>query len=92
MTPHREWLYEYERYNGNVFLGDESQKKIIGHGRVKLLLNDGRIKTLPDVLHILGLDRNLISASKMANASVKTVFEKDICKMVQGEMVLMRGV
>ena len=35
MTPHREWLSEYEKYNGNVFLGDDSPKKIMGHGRVK---------------------------------------------------------
>ena len=44
MTPHMEWFYEYEKYNGNVFRGDDSPKKITGHGRVKLLLNDGRIK------------------------------------------------
>jgi hypothetical protein len=31
MTPHREWLCEYERYDrGNVFLGDDSTIKIIG--------------------------------------------------------------
>ncbi|WP_156294609.1 C2HC-type zinc finger protein, partial [Serratia oryzae] len=23
MTPHREWFFEYEKYNGNVFLGDD---------------------------------------------------------------------
>ena len=45
MTPHREWFYEYEKYNGNVFLEDDSPKKITGRGRMKLLLNDGRIKT-----------------------------------------------
>jgi hypothetical protein len=42
----------------------------------------GRIKTLPDVLHILGLDRTLISVSKMDNAGVKKVFEKETCRMV----------
>ena len=82
MTPHREWFYEYEKYNGIVFLGDDLPKKIIGHGRVKLLLNDGRIKTLPSVLHIPGMPKNLISVSKMANAGVKTVFEKEKCKIV----------
>ena len=30
MTPHREWFYEYERYNGNVFLGDSLQRKSKG--------------------------------------------------------------
>ena len=92
MTPHREWFYEYERYNGNVFLGDDSPKKITGHGRVKLLLNYGRTKILPGVFHIPNLARNLISFSKMDDACVKTVLIKDICKMVQGAMVLMRRV
>ena len=82
MTPHREWFSEYEKYNGNVFLGDDSPNKIMRHGRVKLLLNDGRIKTLPGVLQIPGLVRNLVYVSKMADAGVKTVFEKDRCKMV----------
>ena len=40
MTPHREWFYEYEKYDGgDVFLRDESTSKIKGRGRVKLLLN-----------------------------------------------------
>jgi hypothetical protein len=43
MTPHREWFYEYE---------DELTTKILGRGRVNLLLKDGRIIALPGVLHI----------------------------------------
>ena len=58
MNPHEEWFYEYEKYNGNVFLGDDSPKKNIGRQRVNLLLNDGRIKTLPGVLHIPSLAKN----------------------------------
>ena len=92
ITPHREWFYEYEKHNGNVFLGDNSLKKNIVRSRVKLLLNNGRIKILLVVLHIPGLAINLISVGKMADAGVKTVFEKERCKMVQGAMVLMRGV
>jgi hypothetical protein len=43
MTPHREWFSEYEKYDGgDVFLGDDSTAKILGRGRVKLLLKDGR--------------------------------------------------
>jgi hypothetical protein len=31
MTPHKEWFYEYEMYDGgDVFLGDESITKIVG--------------------------------------------------------------
>ena len=41
MTPHTEWFAEYEKYVGSdVFLEDDSTTKILGRGRVKLLLND----------------------------------------------------
>eukprot|EP00253_Pinus_taeda_P017430 PITA_17430 len=92
-TPHREWFYEYEKYDGgDVFLGDDRKARIIGRGKVKLKLQGGRVRTLPGVLHIPALAKNLISLSKLDDASVKTVFEKDTCKMVRGALVLMRGV
>ena len=34
MTPHKEWFYEYGKYNGSVFLGDDSPKKNMGLRRV----------------------------------------------------------
>jgi hypothetical protein len=93
MTPHREWFCKYERYDGgNVFLCNDSTTKIIGRGRVKLRLIDGRIRTLPGVLHIPSLARSMISIRKMDDAGVKTIFQKETCKMVQGAMVLLRGV
>jgi hypothetical protein len=77
MTPHREWFYGYEKYDGgDVFLGDDSTTKILGRGRVKLLLKYGRIRALPGVLHIPKLARSLISISKMEDAGVDTVFGK----------------
>jgi len=87
-TPHREWFCEYEKYDGgDVFLGDDRKARIIGHGKVKLKLQGGRVRMLPGVLHILALD-----IRKMDDAGVKTVFEKDTCKMVQGALGLMQGV
>ena len=55
-------------------------------------LQIGRVRTLPGVLHIPALARNLIFVSKLDDASVKTVFDKDTCKMVRGALVLMLGV
>ena len=41
MTPNREWLCEYEKYNGgDVYFGYDSPANIIGRGRVKLKLKD----------------------------------------------------
>ena len=83
MTPHREWFSEYEKYDGgDVFLGYDSTSKIMGCGRVKSLLKDGRIRTLPGVLHIPKLARSLISISKLDDAGVDTVLGKGTCKMV----------
>jgi hypothetical protein len=93
MTPHREWFFEYEKYDGgDVFLGDDSTTKIMGCGRVKLLLKDGRIRTLLGVLHIPKLARSLIYVSKLDDAGVDNILGKDTCNMVRGEMVFMRGV
>eukprot|EP00253_Pinus_taeda_P034553 PITA_34553 len=72
--------------------GDDRKARIIGRGEVKLKLQGGRVRTLPGVLHIPALARNLISISKLDDAGVKTAFEKDTCKMVRGALVLMWGV
>ena len=93
MTPHKERFYEYEKYyGGNFFLGDDSTTRIIGQGKVKLRIIYGRIRTLPSVLHIPGLARNLIFVSKMDDARVKAIFEKETCMMVRGAIVLLKGV
>jgi hypothetical protein len=93
MTLDREWFYKYERYDrGNFFLGVDSITRIIGWGKVKLRRIYGRIRTLISVLHIPGLAKNLIYASKMDDAGVKKIFEKETCRMVRGEMMLLKGV
>jgi len=45
-------------------------------------LQGGRVRTLPGVLHIPALARNMISVSKLDDVGVKTMFEKDTYKMV----------
>jgi hypothetical protein len=93
MTPRREWFCEYERYDGgNFLLGDDLTTKIIVLGKVKLRFIYGRIITLPGILHIPGLARNFIYVRKIDDAGVKTILEKETCKMVRGSMVLLKGV
>eukprot|EP00253_Pinus_taeda_P018277 PITA_18277 len=72
--------------------GDYRKVRILGHGKVKLKLQGGRVRTLPGVLHIPALARNLISESRLDDTSVKIVLKKDTCKMVQEVLVLMRGI
>eukprot|EP00253_Pinus_taeda_P010242 PITA_10242 len=89
-NPHTEWFCEYEKYDGgDIFLGDDRQARIVGRGNVNLKLEAGRVRTLPSVLHITALARNMISVSKLDDAGVKTLFKKHTYKMVQGALVLM---
>jgi hypothetical protein len=44
------------------------------------------------VLHILGLERNMIYVSKMSDVGPHTFFQKDSCNMLRGVMALMKGV
>ena len=73
-------------------MGDDRKDRIVGHGKVKLKSQGGRVTTLPNVLHILALAGNLISISKLDDVGVKIVFEKDTSKMVRGAQLLMQGV
>jgi len=83
MTPHMEWFYKYESYDGgDILLGDNSIYKIIIHGRFKVRFKDDRVKTLPGVLYILGLDRNPFSISKMSGVGIQVIFNKDSYNMV----------
>ena len=74
---------DYDEQYGDVYLGDDSPASIIGHGRFKLKLEDGRIRTLPGVLHIPNIARNLISVGKMDVAGVNIVCGDGGCKMVR---------
>ena len=82
-TPHREWFCEYEKYDdGDVFLGDDKKYRIVRHGKFKLKLQGGSIRTLVGVFHIPEFARNLIFVRKIDDAGVKIVFKKDTYKMV----------
>jgi hypothetical protein len=48
----------------------------MGHGRVKMLPKDGRIRNLHGVLDIPYLSRSLISVSKLDDAGVDTLLRK----------------
>jgi len=83
-TPYREWFCEYEKYDGgDVFLKNDRKARVIGRKKVKLNLQGRRVITLPSVLHIPALARNLISVRKLDDAGVKGVFEKRTHKMVR---------
>ena len=56
MTPNREWFTTYEaRDMETVLMGSDTPCKIVDIGMVKVKMNDGIIRSLKGVLHILDL-------------------------------------
>jgi len=77
MIPSIEWFCKLGRHDGgDFFLGDDSTTRITWWGKFNLMLKGERVRTLPSGLHILGMDRTIISINKMSDVGVTTMFER----------------
>lgn len=66
-------------------------KKVVGKGKVKLCFDDGRVKTIDNVVHILGVAINLLFVSMLNDSRVHVTFDKSGCRMVRGSLVIAKG-
>ena len=83
MTPHREWLYEYEKCNGgNVFLRDESMDRIIGCGRVKDATQGWKYQNYPWCFAHFRASQKIDIHQEEGDVCIQTMFAKETCKMV----------
>ncbi len=50
----------YEKLFNNqvVYLGNNTTHQIFGQGKVSIKLENGQIRNIPNVLHVLGLKKN----------------------------------
>lgn len=91
-TPHKEWFSTYEEYDGsNIYISDNSSYPIVKKEKVLLRFSDGRIKTLPGVLHVLRLARNLILDSNLKDLVMHVTFDKHGYRLVRGKLVVAKG-
>ncbi len=58
-----------------MYLGDNSTHQIIGQGNVSIKLNNGQVKEVTNVLHVLKLQKNLFLAKQFYQASKKIVIK-----------------
>ncbi len=57
-------IESFVSYSQFVYLGDNSTHEIIGQGEVSIKLNDGTIKEITNVLHVIGIQKNLFSTKQ----------------------------
>ena len=93
MTSCGNWFKELDtmRTPGYVETGDDIVHPIEHMGRVPLVMQDGKVKHLEDVLHVPTITKNLVSVGQMVDQGLQVrfnsheVFVEDLknkCKLV----------
>ena len=54
----------------SVYTGDETQHDIMHTGVVSLVMHDGQIKKLREVLHVPSITKNLLPVGQMAEQNL----------------------
>jgi len=81
MTPHRNDLFEYKDLDSKieVTIADGKKIRVVGTGSVRLTGIDGTRIKMVDVLYIPGLDRQLLSVSRLADRGMSVEFQQKSC-------------
>jgi hypothetical protein len=93
MTYHGEWFRDVKNLEkpGYVKTKDETTHPIAHIGNVPLAMQDGKIKYLSDVFHVLNITKNLVSVGQMIKQGLQVRFNlngcyaedfKDKCRLV----------
>lgn len=92
MCPHKDLFSTFEPLeNGVVFMGNNTQCKVLGKGNINLRTHDGVIRTLTWVRYIPGLKRNLISLGTLESLGYRYSAEGGVLKVLQGALVIMKA-
>lgn len=73
---------------GSVLMGNNAKLTSIGIGTVTIRMFDGIVWTLTDVMHVSGLQRNLISLSALDSKGCECTIAG---RVVKGALVIMKG-
>ena len=76
---------------GKIFMGNSSTSKIEGIGKVVLKMTTDKFLTLKDVLHVLNIQKNLVSGSLLSKNGFKLVFESDKFSLFKSGMHVGKG-
>ncbi|CAD6245155.1 unnamed protein product [Miscanthus lutarioriparius] len=74
-----------------VRMGDNNPHEIMGIGSIQIKMHDGMIRTLKDMRHIPGMDRNLISLSTLDAEGYRHSGLGGVCKVSKGSLIHMIG-
>ena len=65
MTRNKHWFEDFKEINegAHIYLGDDRSHQIKGCGKIYVILPNGNIKQIHNVMYVHGLTKNLIYVS-----------------------------
>ena len=78
MTRYRELLYDLAKRENwkNVVLGDDAIYIVIGVGVTSFQVRSGKTFKMKDVIHVLGMTRNLVVMSTLEDEGYDVIFSR----------------
>ena len=96
MTPQKRWLRDYKQLPSGmrVYLGNNHFLTAVGVGNLYVTLPSGVRVTIPDIYHIPGLSRNILSVTTATSTGSSIEFFHASCiihfKLPNGEFEIIK--
>ena len=74
-----------------LFMGNSSNSKVDGQGKIVLKMTSGKELTLNNVLHVPDIRKNLVSGSLLSKNGFRLVFESDKFVLTKNGMYIGKG-
>lgn len=92
MTSRRDWFHTYEPITvGSVYMGNNHALEIAGVGSIKLKMYDDMVRTIQNVRHVKGLQKNLLSLGQLDEIGCTTRIQNGMMRIVKGALVVMKA-
>ena len=59
MCPHKHFVTYEKKFGGSILRDNDAPCKFVGMGSVQIIMHNGVVETLTEVLHVLELNKNL---------------------------------
>jgi hypothetical protein len=72
-------------------MGNDMACKIVGIKTIKIKTDNGIVRTLIELRHVLELKKNLISMGALDTIGCKIVQQNGVLKVIRGALLVMKG-
>jgi hypothetical protein len=72
-------------------MGNDMACKIVGIETIKIKTDNGIVRTLIELRHVLELKKNLISMGALDTIGCKIVQQNGVLKVIHGALLMMKG-